>query len=340
MKKRGFAFLLTLMLILPMTFAAAADNTALTTEIDTYLKRYKTAGAAVLVAKDGETVYTRYYGYAKKKTEEKISSQTYFRIASVSKLVSGIHVMQLVEQGLLDLDTDISEYLGYKVQNPYYPDNPLTLRMIMSHTTSLKSNGGYTKIQLGLRELISADKPHRGNYYREKPGSKYRYSNFGAGIMGSLIESVTGKNLNDSITESLFGPLNMDAAYSPSLLKYPANVPVIYKPGGGGSVHRRRLGRKGESGQAFPHYLGGRLDQGRGYDAAGEDALRRRRAGGPADPAAGDGGHDDVRAEGPGRRNRGHALRPVPLSGGRPGAREDALRPPGHERRDSGQRLF
>ena len=232
MKKRGFAFLLALMLILPLTFAAAADNTALTTEIDTYLKKYKTAGAAVLVAKDGETVYTRYFGYAKKKTEEKISSQTYFRIASVSKLVSGIHVMQLVEQGLLDLDTDISEYLGYKVQNPYYPDNPLTLRMIMSHTTSLKSNGGYVKIQLGLRELISADKPHRGNYYREKPGSKYRYSNFGAGIMGSLIESVTGKNLNDSITESLFGPLNMDAAYSPSLLKYPANVPVIYKPGG------------------------------------------------------------------------------------------------------------
>ena len=231
MKKRGFAFLLALMLGLLCSFAAA-DTASLDTEIDTFLKRYKTAGAAVLVAKDGEVVYTHYFGYAKKKTEERISRNTYFRLASVSKLVSGIHVMQLVEQGLLDLDTDISEYLGYTVQNPYYPEDPLTLRMIMTHTTSLKSNGGYTNVKLGLRELISADKPHRGNYYRERPGSKYRYSNFGAGIMGSLIESVTGKNLNDSITESLFGPLNMDAAYSPSLLKSLANVPVIYKPGG------------------------------------------------------------------------------------------------------------
>ncbi len=234
MKKRGFAFLLALVMALGCLFSfAAADTAALDTEIDTFLRRYKTAGAAVLVAKDGEVVYNHYFGYAKKKTEEKISRNTYFRIASVSKLVSGIHVMQLMERGLLDLDTDISEYLGYEVRNPYYPDNPLTLRMIMSHTTSLKSNGGYSKVGKGLRELISTDKPHRGNYYNERPGSKYRYSNFGAGIMGSLIESVTGKNLNDSITESLFGPLNMDAAYSPSLLKYPANVPVIYKPGGG-----------------------------------------------------------------------------------------------------------
>ena len=229
--KKGIVRLLALLLALILG-AAAAENPELDAAVDTYLRRYRTVGAAVLVARDGEVVYSRTFGYAKKKSGQEITADTYFRVASVSKMVSAIHVMQLAEKGLLDLDTDISEYLGYAVRNYYYPQTPLTLRMLMTHSSSLKASGGYSNPSRGLREIISTDKPQGGNYYREVPGSRYRYSNFGAGIMGSLIEAVTGKNLNDSVTESLFGPLNMDAAYSCSLLSEPDNVPVIYKPDG------------------------------------------------------------------------------------------------------------
>ena len=88
--------------------------------------------------------------------------------------------------------------------------------MVMSHTTSVKSSGSYGKRGQGVQSLLASG--NKGNYYNEKPGSAYRYSNFGAGLMGSLIEQVTGKNVNDAVTEGIFAPLQMDAAYHASLI--------------------------------------------------------------------------------------------------------------------------
>ena len=195
-------------------------------------KYNKTSGAAVVVARDGEIVYQYHYGWAVKKTKEPITEHTYFRIASATKMVTAIHMMQLVEAGKINLDGDLGDYLGYEVQNPYAKKTTVTPRMLMTHTSSLSNKGAFTNSRRGLRSLISTDKPNQGNWYRETPGSVYRYSNFGAGVMGSLIEAVTGKNVNDSITETLFEPLGIDAAYSAGLLKNPEDVPDIYNMNG------------------------------------------------------------------------------------------------------------
>lgn len=226
--RRIIALTLMILLLLP-AFALAQDDTAgLHDAIDKILKGHKATGAAVYVAKDGEIVYEHLYGWADAKAKIPVSADTYFRTASVTKMISGVHVMQLVEQGLLNLDENIGVYLGYSVTNPYADDAPVTLRHLMTHTSSLSPNGGYTKSSRKLSELLDDSTRQWNNFRKYAPGSKYEYSNFGAGIMGSLIESVTGKNLNDAVTEGLFAPLGMDAAYHQTLLWNTDNITALY----------------------------------------------------------------------------------------------------------------
>ena len=211
---------------------ALEDNPELDEQLGSIFKAYKTVGATLVVAKNNEILYQRNYGFSYLLKKVRVDENTHFRIASVTKLLSAIGVMQLVEQGLLDLDTDISEYLGYDVRNPYFPQSRLTLRCLMTHTSSLSVNGGYSKIRNSLRSLISTDRRQTGNFHDEAPGTVYRYSNFGAGIMGSLVESVTQQNINDVIYTNVFEPLGIDAAYHASLLKDKDSVTYIYERGG------------------------------------------------------------------------------------------------------------
>lgn len=233
--------LLLVLLLLPLA-ALAEEPNEIDAAFDKVFSRYKTTGGVVVVAREGEIVYQRSYGYAHKKSGELVTDDTYFRIASVSKLVSAIHVMQLVEQGLLDLDADISDYFGYPIRNLKYPDIPITLRQLMTHTSSISSTGGYAYTpDAAVKEMLSLEARRKNNYLPQKPGSKYSYSNFGAGLMGSLVELVTGKNLNDSITENLFAPLGVDAAYSPQLLQYPEKITYQYNDAGKVATSRETL---------------------------------------------------------------------------------------------------
>lgn len=229
--KRILCLVLTLMLLLPCAaFAGQAEEIDPTdAAFDKLFKRYKATGAVIVVAKDGELVYRRNYGYAHKRSQEPVTDETYFRIASVSKLVSAIHVMQLVEEGKLSLDADISDYFGYTIRNPQYRDAPITLRMLMSHTSSIDSSGSYANNpKASVFDMLSLEKRRTANYLEYRPGKKYTYSNLGAGLLGSLIELATGKNVNDSITEALFAPLGIDAAYHPTLLKEPEKITYLY----------------------------------------------------------------------------------------------------------------
>ncbi len=215
------------------------------------MKKYRASGAAVVVARDGEIVYELYYGYANKKENEPVTEETYFKLASVTKFVTGISVMRLVEEGRLALDEDISKYLGYEVKNPYARKVPVTLRNLMSHTSSLNEHGAFSNLKYDLRYIISTDRVARGNWYNEKPGSKYRYSNFGAGIMGTLLECATGKNLNDAATEAVFRPMGIDAAYSASLLGNPDRIACSYNADG--SLFQGRITLSGKDWDPEPN---------------------------------------------------------------------------------------
>ncbi len=220
--KRLLAFCLICLLALPgLARAEDVDVAALDEAIRWAFAKRGATGGVVLVAVGGEICYEYAYGMAHLRDRTPMTMDHCFRIASVTKLVSAIHVMQLVEQGKLALDAPIGDVLGYPVRNPKYPQADITLRMLMTHTSSITNTDGYIWNGWNLRELLATGKDGARadiSYERYAPGTQYLYSNFGAGVMGSLIEAATGKNLNDSVTEGLFAPLGVNAAYHVSLL--------------------------------------------------------------------------------------------------------------------------
>lgn len=210
------------LIVPPVSPTAALDEA-----VSAALARFRAVGAVVVVAKDGEIVYHLDYGLACKADETPVTPSTYFRLASVTKLVSAIRVMQLVEEGRLALDEPIGTYLGFEVKNTRHKDEPITLRHLMTHTASIFDNGGYAKSK-SLETFLDASLRKNGNWNNWAPGGKYDYSNYGAGLMGSLMEAVTGENVDDSVRASVFEPLGIDAGYHISLLSDPTQAASMY----------------------------------------------------------------------------------------------------------------
>lgn len=214
--------LLCLLLLLIPRLALADDLSA---ALDDIFPRYNAAGAVVVVAREGQIVYHYDYGFANKQDRLPVTGETYFKTASVTKLVSALGVMSLVEEGQLALDAPIGSYLGYDVHNPSYASTPVTLRHLMSHTSSIK--GSYPTGRQ-LSSLLRA----AGRWNAWEPGTRYEYSNLGAGIMGSLMEAVTGQDVNTCLTEKVFRPLGIDAAYRVHLLAQPEKAALRYNAEG------------------------------------------------------------------------------------------------------------
>lgn len=239
--KSFFLCLCCLMLAMPVGFAQQeAAQDPVDAYVDKTFRSSKTVGGSVVILSHGEVVYARDYGYRDQRRRLPVDENTFFKTASLTKMASGIGIMRLVDEGLLDLDQDISQYFGYKIANGYYPKVPLTLRQLMSHTSSVSEGGGYSSIHRKVREMLDAKLDRRGNFNKAAPGSAYKYSNFGAGLAGAIAESVTGQSINAVMQEKVFAPLGIEAAYSASLLSTPENVSSQYKDG---QLHRAAAGQ-------------------------------------------------------------------------------------------------
>lgn len=223
---------LALLLALPCAHAAAEQEESMDERVDAAFRGAKAVGGAFVVAKDGQIVYERYYGVQQRSSGEPVTERTYFRCASVTKMVTGIGLMRLMERGVLDPDGDISDYLGYKVRNPRYMDTPITLRMLMSHTAGMNETSSYSRQSSLLQDMIDVTRKARANFKEVKPGTQYAYSNFGAGITGSIIESVTGMDVSSFMRQEVFGPLGIDAAYNVNQLADPECIPTTYNTQG------------------------------------------------------------------------------------------------------------
>src|SRR5258708_22744698 len=143
------------------------------------LERNDIAGATVWVMKDGKLLLQKGYGFADAKEQKPVdSTQTIFRLASISKLFTWIAVMQLQEQGKLDLDTDVNNYLDFKIRPAF--GKPITLRNLMTHTGGFEEEVRNillikTKKTLTLRDFLIKNQPHR----LFAPGTIPGYSNYG-----------------------------------------------------------------------------------------------------------------------------------------------------------------
>lgn len=204
-------------------FVTTAASESYDEQVDALFKRYRTIGGAVVIYKDNQPYYERYYGKARKASGYVVDANTYFRVASVTKFISGIGAMKLVEAGKLSLDQDLNEFLGVYFRNPQYPDTKITLRMLMTHTSGLLDSGNLRNRAKGLEDIFFKGNPTK-NFADFEPGKDYRYSNYGAGIVGAMMEKASGQSVNRYMMENVFQPLGLDAAYHVSYLSRPESV--------------------------------------------------------------------------------------------------------------------
>ena len=156
------------------------------------------------------------------------NAQTLFRIASVSKLVTTLGLMRLLEEGKLALDTDVGTYLGFALRNPHFPQQPVTLRMLLSHTSSLRDDAGYAfPLNVALRDVMvpAVWSP------RAAPGAYFTYCNLGFGIVGTLMERVTGERFDRLMRRLVLSPLGMHGGYNVAELapQEIANLATLYR---------------------------------------------------------------------------------------------------------------
>ena len=173
------------------------------------LKKGDGAGAVVVVVKDGVPLTQRGYGYADVASRKPVDPETtLFRQASVSKVLTWTAVMQLVEQGKIDLDKDINTYLDFKI--PPLDGKPITMRNLMTHT------GGFDEAQRGLFSYDQKDIPPLAVVLKRwmpkriyAPGTVPAYSNFGTSLAGYIVERVSGVPYDDYMERNVFAPAGM-----------------------------------------------------------------------------------------------------------------------------------
>jgi CubicO group peptidase (beta-lactamase class C family) len=170
------------------------------------------AGAVVVVVKDGQVLLQKGFGYADVAARKPVDPNlTLFRPGSVSKLFTWTAVMQLVEQGKLDLDTDVNTYLDFKI--PERDGGPVTLRHIMTHTAGFEEQ---------LKELMGVEgeiNPTLGEHLRDwvptrifAAGTTPAYSNYATALAGYIVERSAGVPFDDYLDEHIFQPLGMENA--------------------------------------------------------------------------------------------------------------------------------
>lgn len=171
--------------------------------------------ATVAVAFDRETIHpVLAEGLADRSTGRAVTANDPVRIASISKLVTTLGVMRLVDQGRLDLDRDVSDYLGWRLRNPAYPDRPITLAMLLSHRSSLVDGGELYLVPLGvnLRERLADPRVWDAAH---APGSDwFHYTNLNFPVVASVIEKVTGERFDVAMSRLVLKPLKLDACFN------------------------------------------------------------------------------------------------------------------------------
>ena len=211
--------------------AALATDVPFQQKLDAIFKRYQTMGAVVCVIENGGITDTFTYGNLDQ-AGTPITADTLFRVGSISKMVTAMGIMHLVDEGKATLDGDVSTLLGIPVRNAQHPDTPITLRQMMSHTAGLRDSAQYTKALRGeiasLATLFSTPAVNLMFLSNAQAGHKTEYSNFGGGLLGSIIESVTGQTVDAYMQEAIFAPLGITAAYQSALLPAAATVTDMF----------------------------------------------------------------------------------------------------------------
>ncbi len=151
---------------------------------------------------------------ARKVIQPRLTPDALFRVASISKLICAIGAMRLVEQGVLALDADVSELLGWTLRNPHFPDVPITIAQLLSHTSSLRDDGGYNfPPETSLQSALERNAKVWGT--QGPPGEYFRYANVPWGVLATVMERATHERFDRLITRLVFAPLGIEGGFHP-----------------------------------------------------------------------------------------------------------------------------
>ncbi|MCO6497511.1 MAG: beta-lactamase family protein [Chitinophagaceae bacterium] len=180
-------------------------------KLEAMMKEQPTVGLSVAAVKDGKIIYTHSFGYKDLERKTPLSDNDIFRIASISKSFTSVGLMQLVEKGKISLDDDVSSLAGFKIRNPKFPDKVITLRMVLSHTSSINDSQGYFDMV-----TINPDKnPDWAKCYNDyEPGSAYEYCNYNYNIAGTILERVSGERFDRYIAHHILEPLDIYGGFN------------------------------------------------------------------------------------------------------------------------------
>lgn len=239
-----------LVYILLATFSCLMQAQTATEKLDQLLEEAFTKaqipGVAMTIVNKDQILYQNQLGYANVSNKKPYTLNTVHNIGSTSKTFIGVALMQLVEAGKLDLDADINTYLPFKINNPYHPATPITLRQLATHTSSIRdrtfnydlqayisddnkkgNRKGLPLIykiqfkkmlkneQVSLGTFLENTLSSKGKWYKKKnfhknaPATTYHYSNIGAALAAYIIEVVTGEKYADYVTKNILKPLKM-----------------------------------------------------------------------------------------------------------------------------------
>ncbi|MCP4726896.1 MAG: serine hydrolase [bacterium] len=183
-------------------------------DIATKFMEYKKFNGTVLVAEKGKVIFKKGYGYADYEWKIPLTTDTKFRLGSITKQFTSMLVMQLVEKGEIDLEGKLSDYL------PYYREDigkQVTVHHLLTHTSGIPSYTGlpvFGEISRDPYSVKDFSLKFCSNDLEFEPGSTFKYNNSGYFLLGAILEEVTGKTYEDLLDEKIFDPLDMsDSGY-------------------------------------------------------------------------------------------------------------------------------
>lgn len=184
-------------------------------EIQTIMETTKVMGLSVAVVKNNNILYNHSFGLKDAASQAPLGNQDIFRIASISKSFTTTAIMQLVAKKKLKLDQDISELIGFKVRNPKFPNTVITLKMILSHRSSINDSEGYFSL-----DAIDPNKNSNwANCYNTyEPDKGYMYCNLNYNMTGAIVEKITGVRFDTYIQQQILKPLGLYGGYNVSQL--------------------------------------------------------------------------------------------------------------------------
>jgi len=202
------------------------------------------AGLSVAVLHQGEVQFEATFGRASidpvGENDRALTPDSLMRVASISKMLSAIVVMQLVEEGRLDLDSDVSGFLGWELRNQHYPDRVVTLRQLLSHTSSIRDAGESYIIRYprALAEVFEPADPDFGDRFQvdeegvdRGPGAFFEYANLNYGVVATILETVTGLRFDQLMQQRFFGPLGLPGGFNVAAFSQPeqSGLATLYR---------------------------------------------------------------------------------------------------------------